>query len=51
MQWLKTGLMVSVSEWMIIRMTERSKATSSALPGANKPVGNERPSISNEADG
>lgn len=43
------------SEWMIIRMTERrslsSKATSSALPEANKPGGNEGPSMFNEADG
>lgn len=45
------------SEWMIIRMTEgrplSSKATSSALPEANKPRGggNEGPSMFNEADG
>lgn len=43
------------SEWMIIRMSERgalySKATSSALPEANKLGGNEGPSMFNEADG
>lgn len=43
------------SEWMIIRTTTgggvSAKATSSALPGANKPSGNEGPSMFNEADG
>lgn len=44
------------SEWMIIRMATTgggvsAKATSSALPGANKPSGNEGPSMFNEADG
>lgn len=42
-------------EGMIIRMTERrpgsAKATSSALPGANKPGGNEGPSMFNGTDG
>lgn len=43
------------SEWMIIRTTERrplsSKATSSALPEANKSGDNEGPSMFNDADG
>lgn len=43
------------SEWMIIRMSERrplsSKATSSALPEANKSRDNEGPTMFNGADG
>lgn len=42
-------------QWMIIRMPEKSplssKATSSALPEANQPGGNEGSSMFNEADG